>query len=284
MQSFGGPWTLLKLEILEKYLSFYVTSLKNQRFKLCYIDAFAGSGNIDLKGVGVVSGSAVRALDYPFDKYIFIEDNIEYANKLEDNIIQRGLTKSFEIKIGDCNELLKTIDKVDWYKNFWRGVIFIDPYAMNLKWESLKAIAETKAFDVWYLFPLSALNRVLQKDGKIPEANKRKVNELLGTSEWEKIIYYESHQMTLFGEQDIERVSINNIRDYIISRLKTIFAAVSENAIVLRNPHNNSPLFLLCFAVSNPNAINVSMNAANHILTHTYYSNESIKGGAQTWL
>ncbi|WP_157998421.1 hypothetical protein [Desulfosporosinus sp. OT] len=44
MQAFGGPWTLLKLDILEKYLSFFVQAMKNQNFKLCYIDAFAGSG------------------------------------------------------------------------------------------------------------------------------------------------------------------------------------------------------------------------------------------------
>lgn len=48
MQSFGGPWTLLKLDVLEKYLHFFVHSMKNQKFKLCYIDAFAGSGDVDV--------------------------------------------------------------------------------------------------------------------------------------------------------------------------------------------------------------------------------------------
>lgn len=271
MQSFGGPWTLLKLDILEKYLNFYVNALKKQRFKLCYIDAFAGSGDVDVKGIGAISGSAVRAIEYPFDKYIFIEDNKDYSRKLEENIVQRSDKRSFEIKVGDCNELLKTIDSVTWYENYWRGVIFLDPYAMNLKWTSLEAIAKTKAFDIWYLFPLSALNRVFQRDGKIPEKNKQKINGLLGTPDWEKEIYYESPQLTLFGEQDIERVSIDNIQEYVISRLKSVFPGVSNNALVLRNPHNNSPLFLLCFAVSNPSskAIEISLKAANHILTHT---------------
>jgi len=27
-QRFGGPWTLIKLEVLEKYLNFYTTALK----------------------------------------------------------------------------------------------------------------------------------------------------------------------------------------------------------------------------------------------------------------
>jgi len=43
---FGGPWTQHKLKILELYLDAYTTALKNQPFKLVYIDAFAGTGHI----------------------------------------------------------------------------------------------------------------------------------------------------------------------------------------------------------------------------------------------
>lgn len=34
--AFGGAWTLLKLEVLEKYLNFYANAMKNKKFKLCY--------------------------------------------------------------------------------------------------------------------------------------------------------------------------------------------------------------------------------------------------------
>ena len=40
----GGKWTIDKLDILERYLDAYTTALKNQPFKLMYIDAFAGTG------------------------------------------------------------------------------------------------------------------------------------------------------------------------------------------------------------------------------------------------
>lgn len=142
---------------------------------------------------------------------------------------------------------------ISWFENYWRGVIFLDPYAMNLKWASLEAISQTRVFDVWYLFPLSALNRVLQKDGKIPKKNKDKINELLGTSDWENEIYYESPQLSLFGEQELERVSLEKIQRYVINRLKLLFPGVSEKSLVLRN-YNNSPLFNLCFATNNPKA------------------------------
>ena len=43
-RGFGGPWTEEKLAILKKYLDTYTTVLKNQPFRLIYIDAFAGTG------------------------------------------------------------------------------------------------------------------------------------------------------------------------------------------------------------------------------------------------
>ncbi len=67
MQAFGGAWTLIKLEILEEYLTFYFKVMDRARFKLCYIDALAGSGNVNVKGIGKITGSAVRALVYLFD-------------------------------------------------------------------------------------------------------------------------------------------------------------------------------------------------------------------------
>ena len=44
MASFGGRWTEQKLEILRRYLDAYTTALKNQGFRLTYVDAFAGEG------------------------------------------------------------------------------------------------------------------------------------------------------------------------------------------------------------------------------------------------
>jgi len=68
--TFGGEWTEKKLDAVENYLKAFTTALKNRNFKLCYIDAFSGSGNVTLKNGIVTDGSAIRALKYPFDKYV----------------------------------------------------------------------------------------------------------------------------------------------------------------------------------------------------------------------
>ncbi|GAI54351.1 unnamed protein product, partial [marine sediment metagenome] len=55
-----------------------------------------------------------------------------------------------------------------WQNN--RAVLFLDPYGMQVNWETIKAIANTEAIDLWYLFPFGiGVNRLLQKDaGKMP--------------------------------------------------------------------------------------------------------------------
>jgi len=37
-----------------------------------------------------------------------------------------------------------------------RGVVFLDPYALQVDWDTLILLAETRAIDVWYLFGRSA--------------------------------------------------------------------------------------------------------------------------------
>lgn len=270
MQSFGGPWTLLKLDVLEQYFAFYKTSLKNMNFKLCYIDAFAGRGIINVRGAGEIEGSALRALNYGFSEYVFIDKEPNYLHNLEATVRQKFPMTQCRYILGDCNELIPAITKSYRWDDYWRGVIFLDPYAMNLNWSALTAIAEAKVFDVWYLFPLSALNRNLRLDGKIEEKNRLRINDRLGTDEWERQLYAPDPQLSLFGDNRLERTGFENLTPYIVKRLKTIFPGVSNRALVLRQPGNNSPLFLLCFAVSNNSrkAIQLSLRAADHILAN----------------
>ena len=43
-QAFGGPHTELKLQVVMEYLEGYLKVMRNQKFRLSYIDAFAGTG------------------------------------------------------------------------------------------------------------------------------------------------------------------------------------------------------------------------------------------------
>ncbi len=269
--NFGNVWTEKKLNAVEKYISAYITAMKNQSFKLCYIDAFAGNGNVTLKDGTNIMGSALRSLNYPFHKYYFFEQNQENADALLMKIEQQFPDKVDKVRIvvDDCNKMLQTIYSVSWRRSDWREVAFLDPYAMDLHRNCLEAIAKTEAFDVWYFFPLMAATRNLYKRIEdISLANQRKLNIMFGDDTWKTEIYKESDQFSLF-KPDLEKADTEGVKTYLLKRLKKTFPKVSEKAKIMRNG-KNAPVFLLCFSVSskNPKAINLANRIADNILSH----------------
>ena len=279
-QKFGGNWTEEKLNIFTSYLDAYLIALQNQKFKKIYIDAFAGTGEIETSDGGqYLVGSAKRALasDKKFDHYYFIEADSQKAGELQDmvNTSFPQMRRIVTIFCGDANEkLAEIISSVNW--KFNRGLLFLDPYATQVNWTTLENVAKTKSIDVWYLFPFSALERMLPKNGKYDKCEDC-IDRLLGDSGWREEFYKKDPQMTLFdlfpesGQSDGERVvkdaNPEHIKEYILSRLETIFPCVSKQARIFRNSRR-SPMFLFCFAISNESeaAQKLALRIANHIL------------------
>lgn len=167
----------------------------------------------------------------------------------------------------DCNSALSCIcDKIDWHRT--RAVLFLDPYAADVTWDTLKIVAETQAIDVWYLFPFSAANRMMKKNGEIDPSWRDKLNSIFGDSSWESRFYQDDPQLNLWGTTTkIRDTNTQALKGYIEERLATLFPKVSNDSRILFNS-KNSPLFLFCFAVSskNPKAIGLATKVANYIL------------------
>lgn len=285
-QRFGGEWTDKKLEIISKYLQSYTTALKNTPFRTAYIDAFAGTGyrtakmhdstellfpNLAAKPTQrLLDGSARIALktDPPFNCYIFIESNAEKCIELEKLKSEfPRLAGRVEIKQGDAN--IQIQDLCAKRQTWDRAVLFLDPYGMEVEWATLEAVARTKAIDLWILFPMGmGVNRVLPRSGNVPEFWKRLLNVMLGTSDWYNEFYKVSTDQGLFNEEkQVSKEPVMVIGDYFNNRLSEIFAGVSPEPKVLVNS-KNSPLYLLCFAVGNPNqkAMQIALRIAGHLL------------------
>lgn len=279
-QKFGGDWTAKKLNIFTSYLDAYLIALQNQKFKKIYIDAFAGTGEIETSdGEAYLAGSAKRALsaEKRFDYYYFIESDESKASELEHMIDTEfpHLKRFTTVYRGDANEKLgKIINDIDW--RFNRGLLFLDPYATQVDWATLERVAGTKSIDVWYLFPFSALNRMLPKNGKYGSWENT-IDRLLGDNSWRTEFYKKDPQLSLFdlgvidgGEEEdrlVKDASPEHIKEFLISRLKTIFSCVSNNPRIFKNS-KNSPMFLFCFAVSNESvaAQRLALRIADHIL------------------
>lgn len=272
LQQFGGDWTIEKLDILTGYLDAYLIALKNMRFKKVYVDAFAGTGHITTHdGQHEIAGSARLALlaNNHFDQYYFIEKDKKKAAQLQIMVDSEfpSLAKRVHIKNGDANAMLANIcSAIDWRYN--RALLFLDPYATEVSWATLETIALTGSFDVWYLFPFSALNRMLRRDGHMDQSWIDRINRLLGDDGWMREFYEEDPQMNLFEDHSVVKaVTSEDIQNYIIKRLKSIFPAVANNPKVFVN-ERNSPLFLFCFAISNNSARaqQLALKIAEHIL------------------
>jgi three-Cys-motif partner protein len=271
--------------------------MKDKPFKFAYIDAFAGTGYVEARqknsdqlllqqqedvdpdslaafaeaeSQGFLDGSARIALqiDPRFSKYIFIEkkaDRFRELQLLKDEF--PSLSRYIVLENADANTYLMDLCKKDWSKR--RAVLFLDPFGMAVEWATVEAVAQTKAIDLWYLFPLGvAVNRLLRRDGQIPVALSRRLDLVFGSHDWYDLFYKVKSEQGLFGEHtNTGKVAgFDQITDYFVGRLRDVFSGVAENPLPLYSSCNN-PLFLLCFASGNPKGAPTAVKIAQHILS-----------------
>lgn len=262
MHEFGGRWTEAKLSALTAYLGSYTQALKNKPFTLHYVDAFAGSGTFVTTGDVAKTerrGSASIALDFPgFHRYTFIEKSAKRCRSLRSFIDSAGC-RNASVFEGDANShLVRLCRETNWRNS--RAVLFLDPYGMQVEWSTLQEVARTRAIDVWYLFPLSAVTRQLARSEHKLDADKRRsLTKVLGTEEWQQDFYDQDPCPDLFGNTIVERhASSRAIADWSTGRLKTLFPIVEGPALLRKSaigrPGSGPPLFALYFLMANPGA------------------------------
>jgi three-Cys-motif partner protein len=74
---------------------------------------------------------------------------------------------------------------------------------VQVEWQTIEAVARAQAIDLWILFPLGVgVNRLLTRSGDIPESWRRRLDLLLGTTDWYDEFYKVERTQTLFGETE----------------------------------------------------------------------------------
>lgn len=286
-QRFGGPWSLIKVGLVEKYLRAFNTALRlkpgpDRPFKRVYIDAFAGTGSFtflddlplieEVEATRIFEGSVKRALAAipPFDELYFVELDPKKVMSLRAAAGNDHRVTTIE---GDANtEIPNLLSRLDWKMR--RGVIFVDPCGPEGNWDMLRAIAATKSLDMWWLFPVSAVYRNAPRNPTDLTPDKRAmVARCLDDIHWEKDLYKpkpQSRQTSLFTEDDRaseqDRIPVGEIENLVTKKLRQIFSHV-ENPAPLCGP-SNAQLFSLFFAVSNPSrlAIKAASSIARDLL------------------
>ena len=282
IKRFGGSWSDAKLQALASYLEAYTQALKNKPFKLAYIDAFAGAGLREVlrsepgwfddsfkeEDEHYRHGSPLIALSNKpaFHTLIFIEKDSSSLSSLRSQVeaLPEAAGRDIRFLEGEANEQLQKLIKRNWSGH--RAVAFLDPFALEVSWETVEQIALTQAIDMWLLFPAMAVNRMLPKSGKVPDKWAKRLDRLFGEGDWHNI-FYTKRQPDLFGDELISKTPrvFEELSEYVTHRLGEVFAETTNAPLILRNS-SGAPLFLLCFASGNPKGAPIATRIAQHII------------------
>jgi len=285
--SWGGTWTMQKLDAFIDYVKAYLTIMKKCYYwKTIYFDGFAGSGERlkkktkqrtgfdfslnenSLEDIDLYKGSVKRILDLKeltFDYYYFIDtnsSNIEKINSLKETITHIDPERII-VRQADCNEeMLNLADMLNTGK--YAALLFIDPFGMQINWDSIASLKGTRS-DIWILIPSGvAVNRLLPKTGKV--RSKEKLERFFGLDydDLHDFFYTDKSDNTLFGKYNrIEKLAnpIERVAELYKNQLKTIWKNVTSNPLILRNS-KNVLIFHLLFASNN----DVAMKIASQII------------------
>lgn len=277
-QLFGGEHTSRKLEAVETYLGMFTTALR-QKFDLIYVDACAGSGASIPKSAKVGSalddrqiplltpteevadtdeiiiGSALRALGlpHPFTSYFFNDIKRKNVRALQAEVEGRfsHLKDRVSITQIDANEMLEDLCRNRNWRGT-RGVVFLDPFGLQIKYETLQKLARTQALDVWYLVPVFAMCRQVRGDGEVLPDGGKSVDEALGTSAWRDVVATEKvGQVDMFDPKRVKAVDVRWFEKVAHDRLRDAFdGRVLDQVLPLGKPGLHE--FSLMFAWANP--------------------------------
>ena len=282
VQNTVGPWARKKLGALERYLEAYHRVMQKQRFKLIYIDAFAGAGrsrvrtqhgnapSLDLliddeQAVAeeqFIAGSPVRALatGRGFDHYFFFDADPRRAAQLE-RLKREYPGKDIHIETGDANTGVQKLAAHFHRSPYARGVAFLDPYGPHLHWKTVEALAATRKVDVIINFPLAmAINRLVTRDAEIRENWVSLLDTCFGTHAWHALAY--ETEGDLFGVDTVRKseAAAERLLGLYHERLRRAFGH-SVTPCLVTNTRGN-PLYYLLWASANKTGIPI----AKHIM------------------
>ena len=271
-ERFGGAWTKAKLNVLQRYLEAYTTALKNQPFRLWYIDAFAGTGSVQLRkptdgADEFLDGSVRRALevsDPPFDRLVFIEKDPNRCAAL-DGLRSAYVGRDIRVQNDEANSYLQGLKP----PSNVRGVLFLDPFATQVSMKTLRHVATLNCFDTWILFPVSAVARLLPQSRQPADISPKwaeRLRHVYGDDSWLSL-YRPASQQSLWETADTTREpGVAGLTGIYRERLSEAFGGrlLAESAD-LKNSRG-SVLFELLFCVGHPKGIGPAKSIAAHLL------------------
>ncbi|MFN7985391.1 MAG: three-Cys-motif partner protein TcmP [Vicinamibacterales bacterium] len=241
------PWSRIKHEIIDKYLSSYTTILKGQTSikRYVYIDAFAGAGvAVEPSTEDLAFAGAARALQVepPFSEYHFIERDPLKLSVLRE--VAR-LRPNAHVHEGDYRDHLVKLLARCRYEQFARALCLLDPYGLSVDYELIEKIGQMRSVEIFFNFMIMGANRnVLWADpSKVSDSRRALMTKVWGTENWPDDVY--QRQAGFFGDE-IVKGSNDHVIEAYRKRLKAAGFKYVPEPVAMRNSMN-APVYYLFF-------------------------------------
>lgn len=183
-----GVWGEEKYRHVQLYASLFIKSMRSKWDALVYLDLFAGSGRSQIRGTGrIVSASPLQILGMPeaYDKYIFCEQDKNYAGALEARCRRDFPNRNVKIITGNANTSVENIIAEMPRPERNRKVLgfcFLDPFKLqNLHFSTIETLSQ-RFMDFLVLIP-SSMDANRNEQNYIQLRNKTLEN-FVGNADW----------------------------------------------------------------------------------------------------
>lgn len=153
-----GQWTIDKLYFLGCYLAITTHGMRdNTKFKsLNYIDLFSGAGVCSVARDGGrrarYPGSSLLAAgcEKQFHNLYLVDDDSERLDALIQRIRRLNCQSRIHSWTGDANQVIGEVSKAIPPNSL--NVAFVDPYSLDIRYSTIKKLAEQRPLDLLILF------------------------------------------------------------------------------------------------------------------------------------
>jgi three-Cys-motif partner protein len=235
-----GDWSEDKHYYLSHYINIFEMGMHKKWASRVYIDLFAGPGVCMLRDEKrLTDGSPLIALKaaHPFTQYFFSDLDSTAISALKKRCEPFKDKTKIAIFEKDCNVVAAEISAQIDSKALC--LAFLDPTGLDLKFSAIKALTNGKNMDLIIHFPHgTTINRNIEK---FYAKDKSKMDEFFDGTEWRAI--YESNPSNQTAQ----------LLDLYGKKLAKIgYKMEPDQAVLVKNPKQNLPLYALLFASKSP--------------------------------
>ncbi|HEY6503674.1 MAG TPA: three-Cys-motif partner protein TcmP [Chitinophagaceae bacterium] len=242
-----GAWGETKYKLVGGYCEIFTTGMKNKWDSLVYIDLFAGAGYAKIKGSNrIIKSSALIALSVSrkFNQYVFCEENEERINALKSRVAREFPDANVQYVAGDSNQSIDKIISILVKGNSGNSILrfcFVDPFSLNLDFETIEQLSKIGKID--FLILLALLMDANRNFVYYIEENSTKIEKFIKNSKWREP----------FQKADIHSSDfIKFLSDQYDQNMKNLGYVEPVDKHRVKIDDKNIPLYYLAFYSKNP--------------------------------